>query len=107
MNFELKGVHFEIDAKTSEYIDDKMPRIDFAKDLIVDFLLTLTREKRRFSLEATINFRWGTARHVGVKAFDLLKGIDELFDKLEAMIEKEKSKVQEHRRKAVERGDEV
>jgi ribosome-associated translation inhibitor RaiA len=42
-----------------------------------------------------------------VKAFDLLKGIDELFDKLEAMIEKEKSKVQEHRRKAVERGDEV
>jgi putative sigma-54 modulation protein len=106
MNFELKGVHFEVDAKTREYIDDKMPRLDFAKDLMVDFLLTLTREKRRFSLDATINFRWGTSRHVGVKAFDMFKGVDDLFDKLEAMIEKEKSRVQEHRRKEAERGGE-
>ena len=107
MNFEVKSVHFDIDAKTREYLDDKMPRLDFAKDLMVDFLLTLTREKRRFSLEATINFRWGTARHIGVKAFDLLKGIDDLFDKLETKIEKEKSKVQEHRRKAAEPGEEA
>jgi putative sigma-54 modulation protein len=107
MNFELKGVHFEVDAKTREYLDDKMPRLDFAKDLIVDFLLNLTREKRRFSVDATINFRWGVSTHIGVKAFDLFKGIDELFDKLEAKIEKEKSKVQKHRRKEAERGEEA
>jgi putative sigma-54 modulation protein len=105
MNFEMKAVHFEVDAKTREYLDDKMPRLDFAKDLMVDFLLTLTKEKRRFSVEATINFRWGTSTHVGVKAYDLFKGIDELFDKLEAKIEKEKSKVQAHRRKEAERGE--
>jgi putative sigma-54 modulation protein len=107
MNFELKGVHFEVDAKTREYLDDKMPRLDFAKDLIVDFLLTLTREKRRFSVDATINFRWGASTHIGVRAFDLFKGIDDLFDKLEAKIERVKSKVQKHRRKEAERGEEV
>ena len=103
MNFELKGVHFEVDQKTREYIDDKMPRLDFAKDLMVDFLLTLTREKRRFSLDSTINFRWGKSRHIGVKSYDLLVGVVALFDKLEPVIEKEKSKVQEHRRKEPER----
>jgi putative sigma-54 modulation protein len=107
MNFELKGVHFDVDQKTREYIDDKMPRLDFAKDLMVDFLLTLTREKRRFSLDSTINFRWGKSRHVGVKSYDLLQGVDELFDKLEPVVEKEKSKVQEHRRKEAERGGEA
>jgi putative sigma-54 modulation protein len=107
MNFELKGVHFDIDQKSRDYIDDKMPRLDFAKDLLVDLLLTLTREKRRFSLEATLNFRWGKSRHVGVKAFDLFQGIDDLFDRLEALVEKEKSKVQEHRGRDGERGEEA
>jgi putative sigma-54 modulation protein len=107
MNFELKGVHFDVDQKTRDYIDDKMPRLDFAKDLMVDFLLTLTREKRRFALDATVNFRWAKSRHIGVKSFDLLKGVDDLFDRLESMVEKEKSRVQDHRRKDSDRGGEA
>jgi putative sigma-54 modulation protein len=99
MNFEMKGIHFEIDPRTREYLADKMPRLDFAKDLIVDFLLNITKEKRRFSVEATINFRWGNSTHVGVKSFDLFKGIDELFDTLDLKIEKEKSKLKEHHKK--------
>jgi ribosome-associated translation inhibitor RaiA len=42
-----------------------------------------------------------------VEAYDLFKGIDDLFDKLEAKIEKEKSKVQDHRRREAERGEEA
>ena len=76
-----------------------MPRLDFARDLIVDFLLNLSREKSLFKLEATLNFRWGASKHVGVENFDLNKGIDELFDKLEAVIEKEKSRIKEHHKK--------
>jgi len=96
MNVEIKGIHVEVSQRTKDYINAKMPRLDFAKDLIVDFLLLIGREKSLFKPEATINFRWGTTKHVGVENFDLNKGIDELFDKLEAVIEKEKSRIKEH-----------
>jgi ribosome-associated translation inhibitor RaiA len=34
-----------------------------------------------------------------VESFDLNQGIDEFFDKLEAKIEKEKSKIKDHHKK--------
>jgi len=99
MKVEIKGIHVEVSQRIQDYIDAKMPRLDFAKDLMVDFLLTIGREKSLFKPEATINFRWGTTKHVGVENFDLNKGIDDLFDKLEAVIEKEKSRVKDHHKK--------
>lgn len=99
MTVEIRGIHVTVTKRVQEYIDAKMPRLDFARDLIVDFLLNLSREKSLFKLEATMNFRWGASKHVGVENFDLNKGIDELFDKLEAVIEKEKSRIKEHHKK--------
>jgi putative sigma-54 modulation protein len=99
MNVEIKGIHLEVNQKTQEYIQAKLIRLDFAKDLIVDFLLSLTKEKGRFAVETTINFRWGASIHVGFTAYDLLQGIDGLFDKLEPKIEKEKSKIKDHHHK--------
>jgi putative sigma-54 modulation protein len=99
MNVEIKGIHLEITDRIRAAIDTKMPRLDFAKDHIVDFLLNLTREKSLYKLDVTVNFRWGATAHVGVEGFDLYEGIDSLFDKLDAKVEKEKSKVKEHRKK--------
>jgi putative sigma-54 modulation protein len=96
MNVEIKGIHVEVSKRVQEYIDLKMPRLDFAQDHIVDFLLNISREKSLFKLETTLNFRWGASKHVGVENFDLNKGIDELFDKLEAVVEKEKSRIKDH-----------
>jgi len=99
MNVEIKGIHLEVTKNIQDYLDTKMPRLDFAQDLIVDFMLNLTREKNLFKVEATVNFRWGATTHLGVESFDLNQGIDEFFDKLEAKIEKEKSKIKEHHKK--------
>jgi len=99
MKLEVKGIHLEVTERIQEYIDLKMPRLDFAKELIVDFLLTLTREKNLFKVDATINFRWGSTIHMGVENFNLNTGIDDLFDRLEAKVEKEKSKLKEHHKK--------
>ena len=85
--------------RIQDYIDAKMPRLDYARELIVDFLMNISREKSLFKLETTMNFRWGASKHVGVENFDLNKGIDELFDKLEAVIEKEKSRIKDHHKK--------
>jgi putative sigma-54 modulation protein len=99
MNVDIKGIHVEVNTRVQDYIDTKMPRLDFGRDLIVDFLMNISREKSLFKLETTLNFRWGSSKHVGVENFDLNKGIDELFDKLEAVIEKEKSRIKDHHKK--------
>ncbi len=99
MNVEIKGIHVEVNKRIQDYIDSKMPRLDFGRDLIVDFLLNISREKSLFKLETTLNFRWGASKHVGVENFDLNKGIDDLYDKLEAVIEKEKSRIKDHHKK--------
>jgi ribosomal subunit interface protein len=96
MTVEIKGIHVTVTKSIQDYIDSKMPRLDFARESIVDFLLNVSREKSLFKLEATLNFRWGATKHVGVENFDISKGVDELFDKLEAVAEKEKSRVKDH-----------
>ena len=107
MNVEIKGIHVEVNKRIKDYIDTKMPRLDFGKDFLVDFLLNISREKSLFKLDTTLNFRWGAVKHVGVENFDLNKGIDELYDKLEAVIEKEKSRVKNHHNKTKETGKTV
>ena len=99
MKVEIKGIHLEITPGIQAYLDEKIPRLDYAKDHIVDLMISLTREKSLFKADATVNFRWGSVTHIGVENFDLNQGIDELFDKLDAKVEKEKSKVKEHHKK--------
>ena len=99
MKVEIKGIHLEITPAIKAYLDDKVPRLDYAKDSIVDLMISLTKEKNLFKADATLNFRWGSSMHLGVENFDLNRGIDEMFDKLDAKVEKEKSKIKEHHKK--------
>jgi putative sigma-54 modulation protein len=99
MHIEIKGVHYDISESTKEFIDKKMKRIGFAEDLLVDLLFTITRETNRYKVESNINFRWGGSAHIRTDAFELYKGIEILFDKLELKIKKEKDKIQEHQNK--------
>lgn len=100
MTTELKGVHLEINQRTRDYVDKKLPRLAFAEDLVTDLLLSFGQEKSLYLLDATVNFRWGTSTHIHVENFKLTEGIDALFDKLEPKIEKEKNKVKDHHKKA-------
>jgi putative sigma-54 modulation protein len=95
MNVEIKGIHLEVTERIQSYIDTKLPRLDFAKEHIVDLLLNLTKEKNLFKADVTVNFRWGASDHVGVQGFDLNQVIDDLFDRLDLKIEKEKSRIQD------------
>ncbi len=94
MTVDVRSVHFELSDKSREYLDTKLERIGYAKDMIVDLIFILTKEKD-FKLEATANFRWGVQAHVEERAFDVNSGLDKLMDRLEQKIAKEKEKVQE------------
>ena len=97
MNIDIKGVHVEITDQMREYIDKKLPRLDFVSEHIIDLLVILSQEGSQYSFEATINFRWGNSNHMRMKSFDVFEGIDKLFDKLELKALKEKNKIQDHK----------
>lgn len=96
MNIDIKAVHFTLRDETREYLDKKIARIHNAENMIVDFLITLTKDKD-FSAEATVNFRWGVSIHVKEHDFELNPAVDKMMDKLEQKITKEKEKVKEKR----------
>ena len=96
MNIEIKAVHFTLRDDTREYLDKKIARIHNAENMIVDLIITLTKEKE-FSAEALVNFRWGVSIHQKEHDFDLNPAIDKLMDKLNQNITKEKEKVKDKR----------
>ena len=96
MHIEIKGVHIDIKEDLKEHIETKMHRFEFAKDMIVDLLFTLTKEKNSVTTEVTVNFRWGNQAHLGTSGFDVFEAVDSLFDKLLLKVTKEKEKIQQH-----------
>ena len=94
MNIDVRSVHFDLSEQSREYLNTKISRIDYAKDMIVDLLFVFTKDARRFRLEVTANFRWGKQAHIIVTSPELNVGIDVLTDKLDHKIVKEKEKIQ-------------
>jgi putative sigma-54 modulation protein len=95
MTTEVKAVHFTLREDGREYLDRKIARIPNAENMIVDLLVTLTKEAKEFSAEAKVNFRWGVSIHVKETDFELHPAIDKLMGKLDAKIIKEKEKMKD------------
>ena len=95
MNIEIKAIRFELPEDYKEIIEKKLQKIEFAQDMIVNLLCTVSKAKD-YSLKADIHFRWGKIHHIKVKSFDLREGIDAMADKIEAKVTKEKGKIKEH-----------
>ena len=96
MNTEIKAIHFTLRDDAKDYLNKKIEKIHNAENMIVDLLITLTKNKD-FSAEATVNFRWGVSIHVEESDFELNPAIDKMMNKLETKITKEKEKVKEKR----------
>jgi putative sigma-54 modulation protein len=94
MNVDVRSVHFDLGEASRDYFDKKLERIGYAKDMIVDLIFILTKDKD-FKFEANVNFRWGSQAHIEERDYDVTAGIDKLFDRLEQKITKEKDKVQD------------
>ena len=99
MNTEIKALHFTLRDDARDYLDNKIARIHNAENMIIDLLITLSKDKKDFAAEATVNFRWGVSIHVKENDFELTPAIDKLMDKLDAKIVKEKEKVKDIKEK--------
>ena len=96
MDFEVKGIHYEVSDHTKEHLQKKMKRLAYADEYVMNLIFSIEREKGNYNLDANLNFRWGTSAHIHLSNHDLYKGIDLIIDKLDNKITKEKEKIQEH-----------
>ena len=94
MNIDVRSVHFDLSEQSRAYLDTKVERIGYAKDMIVDLLFVFTKDAKNYTMEVTANFRWGKRAHIEETAFEINPGIDILIDKLDQKIVKEKEKIQ-------------
>jgi putative sigma-54 modulation protein len=96
MTVDVRSVHFDLSEASRAYLDLKLERIGYAKDMIVDLIFVMTKDKD-FKFEATVSFRWGVQAHLEERDFEVNTAIDKLIDRLEQKISKEKEKVQERK----------
>jgi len=47
-------------------------------------------------MDVTINFPWGTSAHIKVETLNIIQAVDQLFDKLDEKVTREKDKIQDH-----------
>jgi len=94
MNINVQAVKFTLDDDQRTFIDKKLERIKYAEDLITDVLFTVKFDKK-FSLDCTVNFRWGGNAHVSTEDYDFGPGVNKLMDVLDQKVRKEKAKIQD------------
>ncbi|MCL2480357.1 MAG: HPF/RaiA family ribosome-associated protein [Spirochaetaceae bacterium] len=99
MNLEIKGIHYAVTERTTEQIEKKVKKLDFASDMIVDMLFRIERDKGIYAISTNINFRWGLSHHIKVENHDLYDGIDAIIEKIRNKVSKEKEKIQDHSEK--------
>ena len=96
MNVNIEAVHFDLRDETRDFIDEKLSKVEFARELIIELEFHFVQEKKQYVLEVEVHFRWGSKHVIKVKAFDLHEGINRLIDKLEQKVRKEKKKGKDH-----------
>ncbi|MDR0421584.1 MAG: ribosome-associated translation inhibitor RaiA [Proteiniphilum sp.] len=97
MDIEIKSIHFSLIDDERDYIDKKIARIRNAENMIVNLIITITKDNNTFVADVTVTFKWGVSAHLKEQDFDFSSTIDRMIDKLEAKITKEKEKHQDKR----------
>lgn len=94
MTKSVSAVGFDFDKDQSDLIEQKLNRINYADNLIVDLILRV-KEDKKYYFDATANFRWGANAHVTSDDYDFAAGLNKLMDVLDQKVKKEKDKIQE------------
>ena len=69
MTKKIDAVGFTLEKKQSEMIENKLKRISYADDLIIDLIMKVKHDKA-YSFDTTVNFKWGLVAHVSSDDYD-------------------------------------
>jgi len=91
MKITLKGKHIEVTDAIRNYIEKRLNKIDRHFDHILEVIVTLSVEKNRQIVEATLQASRALIR-AEEETDDMYTSIDKVVDKLERQIQKYKEK---------------
>ena len=94
MTKSISAQGFSLEKDQSDLINQKLQRIAYAEDKIVDLILRV-KEDKKYYFDATINFKWGANAHLTSDDFDFAAGLNKMMDILDQKVKKEKDRVQE------------
>jgi putative sigma-54 modulation protein len=97
MNLHLSGHHLEITPALRDYVHHKLERLTNHFDHVIDVKVTLSVEKLKHKVEATIHVP-GNDLHAESSDDNMYSAIDLLADKLDRQILKVKEKFADHHR---------
>ncbi|MCE9632773.1 MAG: ribosome-associated translation inhibitor RaiA [Methylophilales bacterium] len=97
MNLHMTGHHLEITPALREYAHNKLERLSNHFDHVIDIKVTLTVEKLKHKVEATIHVP-GNDLHAESSDENMYSAIDLLADKLDRQVLKVKEKFADHHR---------
>jgi len=97
MNLHMTGHHLEITPALREYVHNKLERLSNHFDHVIDVKVTLTVEKLKHKVEATIHVP-GNDLHAESSDENMYSAIDLLADKLDRQVLKVKEKFADHHR---------
>ncbi len=91
MKITFKGKHIEVTDAMRNYIEKRLSKIERHFDHILEVIVTLSIEKNRQIVEATLQARRALIR-AEEETDDMYTSIDKVVDKLERQIQKYKEK---------------
>lgn len=97
MNLHLTGHHLEITPALRDYVESKLERITHHFDQVIDVKVTLSVEKLKQKVEATLHVP-GNDLHAECADDNMYSAIDMLSDKLGRQVLKHKEKQSDHHR---------
>ncbi len=97
MNLHLTGHHLEVTPALREYVQSKLERITNHFDHVIDVKVTLSVEKVKHKVEATVHVP-GNDLHAECSDENMYSAIDLLADKLDRQVLRVKEKFADHHR---------
>ncbi|HOG65027.1 MAG TPA: ribosome-associated translation inhibitor RaiA, partial [Spirochaetota bacterium] len=104
MNVIITGRHFNVSNSLKNAIEEKLGKIRFFYDHVLQFHVFLEKEKLNYKADVTF-IADGKKFYLQMKAPTISEAIDKLVDKLERQVRKHKERLQCHSREKIAHGE--
>ncbi len=92
----IQGVHYHLSETTMEFIREKLEKLSYLHERIVDGTLRIIHEKNEYKAEVDIHFNHGARIHLHVSHEQLYPAVKNLIHKLKKSAAEEKEKIKDY-----------